>query len=154
MGWSLRAVTATLVAGALLGAAGCGGGGDTATEPAAGTGESAVQPAVEPDSEEALQELEQQVEERGYEGEGKSKSNGSDPGDVGLTHCGGGLSVGPYTSCPFAQEVRWAYESSGGREHISAYSPVTGQTYRMDCTPGADVATVCTGGNDATVYFN
>jgi hypothetical protein len=154
MDWRLRAGIATLVAAALVGGTGCGGEGDSGAEPAAETGEPAVQPATEPDSEKALQELEQPVEEQGYEGQGKSKSGAKDSGDVGLTHCGGGLSAGPNTSCPFAQEVRWAYESSGGREHISAYSPVTGQTYRMDCTPGADVATVCTGGNNATVYFN
>jgi Glucodextranase, domain B len=66
------------------------------------------------------------------------------------TDCGGGLTVGPNTSCPFAQNVRDAYESSGSGV-LDVYSPTTGQTYRMYCTSGSPV--VCTGGNGASVYF-
>lgn len=127
----------------------CGGGGATETTGTVTVGE---QPAMDPASEEALQELEQKVKQQGVEGAGKS--GGKDSEAIGGIHCGGGLSVGPNTSCPFAQNVRYAYESSGGHRHISAYSPVTGETYRMDCEPGADVAVVCTGGDNATVYFN
>jgi serine/threonine protein kinase len=69
----------------------------------------------------------------------------------GTTGCGGGLSVGPNTSCPFAREVRSAYLASGGRSRVRAYSPTTGQSYRMSCTSGSPH--LCTGGNDAAVYF-
>ena len=65
--------------------------------------------------------------------------------------CGNSVSVGPNTSCPFAHEVRAAYEQSGGASTIQAYSSVTGVTYTMSCTAGSPHA--CTGGNDASVYF-
>lgn len=69
------------------------------------------------------------------------------------TSCGGDLSVGPITSCPFAQNVETAYDrSSGGTTDVTASSPVTGLTYVMHCS-GA-TPHVCTGGNNATVYFN
>jgi hypothetical protein len=67
--------------------------------------------------------------------------------------CGSGLSVGPATTCPFAENVRQAYEQSGasGAAEVSAYSPSTGLTYTMHCTGGP--THVCTGGNSASVYF-
>jgi Glucodextranase, domain B len=68
----------------------------------------------------------------------------------GETPCGGGLSVGPNTTCAFAENVRSAYDGSGPGTVI-AYSPVTNRTYAMSCSGGASV--VCTGGVGATVYF-
>jgi hypothetical protein len=67
--------------------------------------------------------------------------------------CGGDLSVGPNTSCPFAENVRDEYEQSGGGNVIvRAFSPTTGVTYEMACgTTGETI--VCTGGNDASVFF-
>lgn len=70
---------------------------------------------------------------------------------AGQTSCGDGLSVGPDTTCVFAENVRSAYESSGPGT-VMAYSPVTNRTYAMRCTAGETV--VCTGGNNATVYFS
>jgi Glucodextranase, domain B len=67
------------------------------------------------------------------------------------TNCGGGLTAGAHTSCPFAENVRAAYESSGSGI-LDVYSPTTGQTYRMYCTSGSPH--VCTGGNGASVYFS
>lgn len=72
-------------------------------------------------------------------------SSGYDTGN-----CGGGLSVGPSTSCGFASNVRNAYESSGSNI-VRAYSPATGQSYTMFCTDTSPH--VCTGGNNAAVYF-
>jgi hypothetical protein len=66
------------------------------------------------------------------------------------TGCGGGLAVGPNTTCAFAESVRSAYESSGPGA-VTAYSPVTNRTYTMTCSAGSPV--VCTGGNNASVYF-
>jgi glucodextranase-like protein len=67
-----------------------------------------------------------------------------------VSDCGGGLTVGPNTSCPFAENVQAKYYRSGPG-WIDVYSPVTGRTYRMYCTSGSPH--VCTGGNDAAVYF-
>jgi heat shock protein HslJ len=66
------------------------------------------------------------------------------------TGCGGGLAVGPNTTCAFAESVHSAYESSGPGT-VMAYSPVTNRTYTMTCSAGSPV--VCTGGNNASVYF-
>lgn len=67
------------------------------------------------------------------------------------TSCGGGLTAGARTSCPFAENVRAEYEQSGSGI-LEVYSPTTGQTYRVYCTSGAPH--VCTGGNGASVYFS
>ena len=40
------------------------------------------------------------------------------------------------TSCAFADNVRWAWYSQPGNI-VTAYSPVTGQWYEMQCTPTA-----------------
>ncbi|MCV7090199.1 hypothetical protein [Mycobacterium interjectum] len=63
------------------------------------------------------------------------------------------------TSCAFADSVRRAYLVQGGPD-VSAYSPVTGETYAMECIGGftahlSDGAVVqavrCTGGDNAVV---
>ena len=64
--------------------------------------------------------------------------------------CGGGLLVGPNTTCGFAENVRAEYLRSGPG-WINVYSPATGRTYDMFCT--ASSPHVCTGGNNAAVYF-
>jgi hypothetical protein len=69
---------------------------------------------------------------------------------AGPSNCGGGLTAGAHTSCPFAERVRAAYNQTGSGV-LDVTSPVTGQTYRMYCTAGA--AHICTGGNNASVYF-
>jgi len=66
------------------------------------------------------------------------------------TPCGGGLAVGPHTTCAFAENVRSAYEANGPGTMV-VYSPVTQQNYEMTCSTGTPI--VCTGGNDASVYF-
>jgi hypothetical protein len=68
---------------------------------------------------------------------------------AGQTSCGGGLSVGPDTTCSFAENVRGAYQSNGPGT-VEVFSPVTQKTYVMTCG-GSPV--VCTGGNKASVYF-
>ncbi len=74
-------------------------------------------------------------------------SPGSQSG--GQTPCGGGLSVGSNTSCAFAQNVRSAYQGPGT---YSVFSSVTNQTYSMTCNVSSGQV-VCTGGNNASVYF-
>lgn len=65
------------------------------------------------------------------------------------SNCGDGLSVNSVTSCPFARAVRDAYESSNGASVLEVFSPVTQQSYTMNCSGG--VPTVCRGGNGAVV---
>jgi hypothetical protein len=54
------------------------------------------------------------------------------------------------TSCAFADNVRWAWYSQPG-SIVTAYSPVTRQSYTMQCTPTATtfwpVAKRCVGVN-------
>jgi hypothetical protein len=67
--------------------------------------------------------------------------------------CGGsGLAVANQT-CRFAANVKADYYSKigSGSGSVFSYSPIDGQSYMMHCT--ADSPHVCTGGNNATVYF-
>lgn len=81
------------------------------------------------------------------------------PGEPGSTSsggsasCGGSLSVGPNTTCGFAANVEADYyaEIGSGSGSVYSYSPTTGRYYTMYCSAGAPH--VCTGGNDASVYF-
>jgi hypothetical protein len=152
----LLATVSCLFIGALL-VAGCGG---KSNAPASTSANKAVQKAADPDPQGHLQAIEKKVKSQGVEGPGKKAAKGgAGIGNTGITNCGGGVSAGSYTSCPFAQEVRWAYESSEGARHylpngevqVGAYSPVTGETYVMACTTSSPH--VCTGGNNASVYF-
>lgn len=81
---------------------------------------------------------------------GRTATGGSVP-FARSTNCGGGLTAGARTSCPFAENVRATFEQSGGAGVFAVYSPTTGQTYRMYCTGSSPH--VCTGGNGASVYF-
>jgi hypothetical protein len=55
-------------------------------------------------------------------------------GDNGDTDCGQGVFAGPNTSCPFALNVRQQYlAAQGDSVVIDVYSPVTQQTYTMNC---------------------
>ncbi len=101
-------------------------------------------------------ELEKKIEKLEKERDKKKSSNsgsGSNSGGYSSgTSCGGGLSVGPNTTCSFAENVRSEWYSAGsGDVTIDVYSPVTGSTYTMRCSAG--VTTVCRGGNNATVYI-
>ncbi len=66
------------------------------------------------------------------------------------TPCGNQLTVGTDTTCSFAENVRSKYEQEGPGTY-EIYSPVTEKTYSMTCSSGTPV--VCTGGNNAAVYF-
>lgn len=74
----------------------------------------------------------------------------SDNGNDRHGRAAAGTSV---TSCEFANAVRDAYVGSSvsGSGSISAYSPVTGQSYTMNCS-GGEVVT-CRGGNNAVVHI-
>ncbi len=91
-------------------------------------------------------------------GGSKSSSGGANvahevpSGSSSATSCGGGLAVGPDTTCVFAEAVESAYRSSGGSSTVEAYSPVTEKNYEMTCVT-SDGEVACTGGIGAAVYF-
>jgi hypothetical protein len=83
----------------------------------------------------------------------RARSNPTTVPLSGGTSCGGGVYAGPNTSCPFARNVRDAYLSvPGAVATVRVESPVTGQTYTMNCAPSSAGVT-CSGGNDASVAF-
>lgn len=72
----------------------------------------------------------------------------------GGTNCGAGLHAGPNTSCPFAQNVRDAYdEAPGTTASVRVFSPVTGRTYTMSCA-AAGTGVTCSGANKASVTWS
>ena len=82
-----------------------------------------------------------------------SGSSGSSGAWSSSTNCGGGLTAGPNTSCPFAENVRQAYdEAPGAVATVMAYSPVTNETYSMSCAPAGSGVT-CSGANNASVSW-
>ncbi len=104
-------------------------------------------------SEQRLRELERELRERKREGD-RSGGGGAGPAPPassgGSRDCGGDLSANSNTSCDFARIVKETYQKSG-QATFEALSPVTGKTYTMSCTGGSPH--VCTGGNNAAVYF-
>jgi hypothetical protein len=83
---------------------------------------------------------------------GVAAERGGSSVSSGQTSCGSGLSVGPDTTCEFAESVESAYRDSGGSTTVEAYSAVTRKTYEMTCVTGASVE--CTGGVGASVFFS
>ena len=106
-----------------------------------------------------LRELERELRKRRREdgrrgggGSGPAPSPPSGGGSAGSRDCGGGLSANSVTTCAFAENVKNAYETANGTPgRLDVYSPATGKTYSMSCSGGSP--TVCTGGNNAAVYF-
>ena len=96
-------------------------------------------------------EIERLKRDRGSAGAPTGSGGAPPPPPSASASCGGGLSVGPNTSCSFARNVRSAYFESGGSSRVTVYSPTTGRNYVMSCSGGSPH--VCTGGNNASVYF-
>jgi hypothetical protein len=85
-----------------------------------------------------------------------SASSGQAPAATssGGTDCGSGLHAGPSTSCAFAENVRSAWlDAPGAVNTIRVYSPVTGETYTMSCSPAGGGIT-CSGANNASVTWD
>jgi hypothetical protein len=146
---SLLACAAVLVSVA----GGCGSGDDAAGEELRQARKDAASAARQ---DERIKQLERELRNRerdaGEAAPGTAPPpSAPPPASSGETSCGSGVSVGPNTSCPFAHSVRRAYTESGGASSVRAHSPVTGLTYTMTCT--GDSPHVCTGGNNASVYF-
>jgi hypothetical protein len=104
-----------------------------------------------------IQDIEKQLKslkKNGRSSQGSPPPSGSvSPASGGSTSCGGSLSVGANTTCGFAANVEADYysEIGSGSGSVYSYSPTTGQYYTMYCSAGTPH--VCTGGNDASVYF-
>ena len=80
--------------------------------------------------------------------------NSTDPPEYppGATaSCGGLVFTGPDTSCPFAENVVSAYGGQFGNATVTASSPVTGETYTMQCSGESPIS--CPGGTNALVGF-
>ena len=147
------------------GLAACGGGGDAQqrfqqAESDRARADAAAQQAR--NSERARQaqretaRLRKEVDQLKSRQDAAAASGAGGAGDAAATvtgsrSCADGLSANSATSCPFAENVRSAYFSSGQASTIAVYSPVTGQTYTMRCSSGSPH--VCEGANDAAVYF-
>jgi hypothetical protein len=75
---------------------------------------------------------------------------------IHYTACDQNISVGPHTTCGFADNVfrAFAQEAAQGSEEasVTATSPATRKTYTVRCGTTHEV-TVCTGGTDARVRF-
>ncbi|MFC0315016.1 protein kinase [Gordonia phosphorivorans] len=81
---------------------------------------------------------------------------GGQPTQLATTACNSAVGVGgSVTSCEFAQSVLSSYLAAGpaGQSRvITAFSPVTGQSYQMACNAESGII-VCRGGNDAVVHI-
>jgi len=161
------AVPLSLLAVAAI--AGCGGANnvsstvDTAAQQAAieKAKDEAVREALDKEREKAktkdlqkqINKLKRQQRQRDRRSDPGGDASGAQPRPApSLTSCGGGISVGPNTSCVFARNVVSAYyDSGGGSTAVVAYSSVTNRSYTMYCQAGAQI--VCTGANNASVYF-
>ncbi len=83
---------------------------------------------------------------------GSSGSGGSAGGiPTDTTSCGGGLAVGPSTSCAFARNVHAEYMGKGAGTYM-IFSPVMKRKYTMTCTATTVVVT-CQAATGAYVYF-
>ena len=150
---SLLLLVLLVVALAGFALAGCGGG--SSDEEIA---EAEKRGAAKQAQRERLRDLEKGLKNlrRGGQagGSGSAPPNPSSSAPAPTTsNCGGGTSVNSVTTCPFAENVRYAYEAEigAGSGTVAAYSPARDITYQMYCTAGSPHE--CTGGDNAAVYF-
>ena len=161
---STRLALMVIVLAALF-AAGCGDDEDktasvsttTATEAATGNGEQAAEdgaPTEAGGEEEDTEQLEEEVaslSEESAKSEAKPAESSGAAGYSSATNCGAGVyAKTASTSCAFALNVASDFFSSPGYRFYS-YSPVTGQTYRVRCTP--TWPSLCKAGNGARILI-
>ncbi len=130
----------------------CGGSGTSQDE----LDKARTEGAKEAEQQAKIERIEHQLKslKHGHGAQNQSNSGSAPvPASGGGTSCGGSLSVGPNTTCAFAENVEYEYfsEIGSGSGTVVAYSPVTEKLYTMYCTAGEPHE--CTGGNDASVYF-
>jgi hypothetical protein len=148
-------LAAFLCVASMLLAGGCGGSDEPSQERINSERRDAAQQAKQEERIKQLEREQRNLKKQGGSGGASGGAtgggSGGTPAVAGRKQCGGGLAVGANTTCPFAQVVREAYNDSGGASTFTAHSPVTDQDYSMSCTGGSPH--VCTGGNNASVYF-
>jgi hypothetical protein len=151
------AISIVLVVG-VTALAGCGGSSDNGASQSE-LNQAQKEGAQKERQKQRLRSIEKQLKKLKKQ-QGKPPTTGSTPpgstsgsGSGGSTSCGDDLSVGPATTCGFAANVATDYyrEIGSGSGTVQSFSPTTGQTYSMYCTAGEPH--VCTGGNNAAVYF-
>lgn len=144
------AVFATLV----LSLAACGGDSGASQEELDRARKEGVAKARQQGKIEDIEKQLKSLKKNGNSSQGSPPpSESSSTASSGSASCGGSLSVGPNTTCGFATNVESDYfsEIGSGSGSVYSYSPTTGRYYTMYCTAGAPH--ICTGGNDASVYF-
>jgi hypothetical protein len=134
-----------------LALASCGSSGASQDE----LNEARTEGAKEAQQQAKIEKIEGQLKslKHGHGAPNQANTSGSSAPTGGSGNCGGSLSVGPNTTCAFAENVEYEYfaEIGSGSGTVTAYSPVTEKIYSMYCSAGEPHE--CTGGNDATVYF-
>lgn len=143
-------IAATLVAS--LGLAACGDSGASQEE----LDRARQQGAAKAHQKERLKKLEKELrslKKNGGSGQSGVPAGSGAPSSGDSSSCGKGVSVGADTTCGFAANVQGDYyaEIGSGPGSVYSYSPATGEYYTMYCSAGAPH--VCTGGNNASVYF-
>ncbi len=129
----------------------CGGSGASQDE----LSEARTEGAKEAQQQAKIEKIEGQLKslKHGHGVPNQANTSGSSAPASGGGNCGGSLSVGANTTCPFAENVEYQYfaEIGSGSGTVTAYSPVTEKLYTMYCTAGEPHE--CTGGNNALVFF-
>lgn len=158
----------TICAGALVAFAGCGSSdeGASADEIAAAQqqgAEEAKQQFEDQQTQDEIAEVKEKLKKLKRDQDSSSADTGSSSsgsssvpagsGGIpsGATSCADDVYAGPNTSCEFAFNTATNYYGSGGSTNIDVFSPVTGKNYVMNCVGSSP--TVCTGGNNASVYL-
>lgn len=144
--------TALAVVVLSLSLAACGGGSGSSQEE---INQARKEGASEARQQGKIEKIEHQLKalKHGQPNATTTPPGSSETGSSGPVSCGGDVSVGKATTCEFAHNVEAEYRTSigSGSGTIYAYSPATGRTYAMYCTAGEPH--ICTGGNEASVYF-
>ena len=159
--WQRLVRLAAILAVGLLVAVGlfaCGGGGGASKSEIAAAEKRGRTIKAEKEKERKLEnEIHELKKERDQE-KGGSSPTGSAPAaqapvaESDRTSCGGSLSVGPDTTCRFAENVRaeYEYEIGSGSGTVYAYSAANNEIYEMFCTASPHE---CSGAINATVFF-
>lgn len=133
---------------AALFAAGCG---DDEDETASGSTTTAAETDAAEEDTEQLEEEVAALSEESAKSEAKPAESSAAAGYSSATNCGAGVYVRTAnTSCAFALNVASDFHSTPGYRFYS-YSPVTGQTYRVRCTP--TWPSLCKAGSGARILI-
>lgn len=152
--WVRVGATLGVVLIAAVGLAACGGGASD-QEIAAAEKRGRVQKAEK----EKERKLEREIHQLKKERDEEKRAGAASPAAAvppappsERSSCGGGLSVGPDTTCAFAENVRSEYEIEigSGSGTVYAYSEANDEIYEMFCTASPHE---CSGAINATVYF-